>query len=200
MLFSINAILDLTPVATTTNSQGISSPVFNTNAFGLFSSSKSNFSALTSNFKETPCLLNSFSYTSEACLSNCNGSILLLISTNDIFNPCPNNPLTASIPTSPAPKTTTFLTFLACSFIKTASSKFLKPTTFFPSLSPGTGGTNADAPLQTNNLSYLKDSPFDNSNVCSASFNALTSKPFIQVILFSSKKSLLVKFNASTSL
>ena len=63
LLPSKNAVFDLTPVATTTNSQGISSipsPVFTTRAFGLLFSSKINFSALTPRFKLTPCSSNLF--------------------------------------------------------------------------------------------------------------------------------------------
>ena len=77
----------------------------------------------------------------------------MLISTNEILTPESKSPLKASIPTSPAPSTTTFLTFSACSFISTASSRFLKPTTLLALLNPSTGGMKAEAPLQIISLS-----------------------------------------------
>ena len=106
----------------------------------------------------------------------------------------------ASIPTSPAPKTTTFLTFSASSLILIASSKFLNPTTFLASLKFSTGGMNAEAPVANNILSYFKLSPFERPITCSLSSIDLTSKPFFHSMLYFSKKSLSVKSKASISL
>ena len=60
LLFSKNAILDLTPVATITSSHGTSSPLFNDNDTGLLFSSTLSFTALTPNFKFTPFSSNLF--------------------------------------------------------------------------------------------------------------------------------------------